>query len=56
MGGWKIYAFKEKLKLLREKLWTWNRGVFSYVDLNIENIIQELNALDDFVGSIEQSS
>lgn len=37
MGGWKIYAFKEKLKMLRDKLREWNKTIFGYLDLNIGN-------------------
>lgn len=49
--GWKMFAFKEKLKLLREKLREWNEDIFYYMDLNIKNIVQEINVLDDLVDA-----
>lgn len=54
--GWKIYAFKEKLKLLREKLREWNKEVFDYLDLNIKNIVKDINVLDGLVetGNVQE--
>lgn len=45
--------FKEKLKLLKSELRTWNREVFGYVDLNIEKIVEEINSLDEVAASID---
>ncbi|GAU41394.1 hypothetical protein TSUD_244790 [Trifolium subterraneum] len=42
----KACVFKEKLKLLKEKLKMWNKGVFGAVDLNLESFVEELNELD----------
>ncbi|PNY10571.1 cysteine-rich receptor-like protein kinase [Trifolium pratense] len=39
-------VFKEMLKLLKEKLKTWNKEVFGVVDLNLESFVEELNELD----------
>lgn len=56
MGGWKTYAVKEKLKLLREKLRWWNKDVFGFLDLNIQNMVREINMLDDVIdlGSYQE--
>lgn len=51
VGGWKVYAFEEKLKMLKEKLKGWNKEVFGHVDMNIQKIVKELNDLDDSVCS-----
>lgn len=45
-----MYVFKEKLKMLREKLRVWNKEVFGFLDLNIKNIVNKINALDELVG------
>lgn len=50
VDGWRMYVFKEKLKMLREKLRVWNKEVFGFLDLNIKNIVNEINALDELVG------
>lgn len=37
---------KEKLKFLKERLKWWSKEVFGWLDLNIENIVEDLNALE----------
>lgn len=56
MGGWKTYAVKEKLKLLREKLRWWNKEVFGFLDLNIQNMVREINMFGDVIdlGSYQE--
>eukprot|EP00256_Glycine_max_P032671 XP_006577560.1 uncharacterized protein LOC102665607 [Glycine max] len=44
--GRKAYVIKEKLKIIRESLKKWNKEVFGWLDLNIENIVAEMNKLD----------
>ncbi|MCH91947.1 LINE-1 reverse transcriptase like, partial [Trifolium medium] len=49
--GKKAFIIKEKLKQLKEGLKIWNREVFGLIDLNIENTVTELNALEDVIAS-----
>lgn len=44
--GRKAYVIKEKLKIIRESLKKWNKEVFGWLDLNIENIVADMNELD----------
>lgn len=46
IDGRKTFVIKEKLKILRERLKWWNKEVFGWIDLNIENIVDDMNALD----------
>lgn len=43
--GWMAHIVKDKLKYLKEQLKVWNKEVFGFVDLNIEQISKELNWL-----------
>lgn len=45
--GWMTHIVKEKLKYLKEKLRVWNKEVYDYLDLNIENIAKEINRLEE---------
>lgn len=49
VSGNKAYVFKEKMKMLKEKLRVWNKEVFGVVDLNIEEDVKELNNLDQML-------
>lgn len=44
--GNKGYILKEKLKNLKSKLRTWNREVFGSMDLHIDGLVSDLNAID----------
>lgn len=48
--GWKGYMLKEKKKLLKEKLKWWNKEVFGIIDLKIDKIVEDINALDNIVA------
>lgn len=50
VNGKKAYVIKEKMKLLKEKLRVWNKEVFGWVDLSIDNTVKGLNELDSMVG------
>ena len=39
-------SLKEKLKKLKESLRWWNREIFWWVDLKVEDVVMELNELD----------
>lgn len=47
VGGWKIFSFREKSRLLKENLRVWNWEVFDILDMKTENVVQELNKLED---------
>ncbi|GAU39170.1 hypothetical protein TSUD_372700 [Trifolium subterraneum] len=49
--GKKAFVLKEKLKILKEKLKTWNREVFGNLDLNIDKIAKELNEIEDLAAN-----
>lgn len=40
-----------EIKASKVELRTWNREVFSFVDLNIEKIVEEINSLDEVAAS-----
>lgn len=46
VDGWKAFAFKEKLKLMKEKLKVWNKEVFGNLDNKIDSLIADLNSFD----------
>lgn len=46
VSGNVIFPFKGKLKLLKGELRIWNKDVFGYVDLGVEETIKELSVLD----------
>lgn len=41
------HIVKEKLKYLKEQLKVWNKEVYGYLDLNIENIRKEINRIEE---------
>lgn len=45
--GWHIFAFWEKLKLLKFRLKQWNKDEFCHLDTNLNRIVDELNSLDE---------
>lgn len=45
--GWMAHIVKEKLKYLKENLKVWNREVYGYLDLNIDQISKEMNKLEE---------
>ncbi|GAU17608.1 hypothetical protein TSUD_341520 [Trifolium subterraneum] len=51
LSGKKAYVVKEKLKMLKESLKTWNTEVFGILDLNIEKIVQDLNNVEGLLDS-----
>lgn len=44
------FVVNEKLKLLKEKLKVWNKEVFGYMDLKIEETVKEMNLVDSLVA------
>lgn len=47
VDGKNAYVVKEKFKLMWKELKFWNKGVFGWLDLGIENAVNDLNELDD---------
>lgn len=47
--GFKAHVVKEKFKMLKVKLRNWNKEVFGILDLNIDALVRELNALDQIL-------
>ncbi|XP_058776602.1 uncharacterized protein LOC131650919 [Vicia villosa] len=47
------FVLKEKLFLLKNKIRLWNKEVFGIVDLEVNNFISSLNALDSLVANVE---
>ncbi|KAI5429193.1 hypothetical protein KIW84_033981 [Lathyrus oleraceus] len=47
-----LFAFKEKLKFLKDDLRVWNKNVFGYLNLKVDLAMKELNA-PDFVAAIK---
>lgn len=48
------FMLKEKMKILKGKLKTWNNKVFKFLDLEVEKVILSLNALDSKMGEPSQ--
>lgn len=46
VSGNAIYSLKEKLKFLKGRLRVWNKEVFNFLDLGVNEAIKELNVLD----------
>ena len=44
--GKKYFVLKEKMKKVKEKLKKWNKEVFGFRDLRIENIVKDLNVVE----------
>lgn len=38
------------MKILKENLRRWNKGVFYILDLEVESTVKELNELDHFIS------
>lgn len=49
--GWKGFALKDKMKVLKEKLRWWNKEAFGEVDLKIDETVLGLNSLDELVAN-----
>lgn len=47
--GKQAYILKEKLKMLRHKLWVWNVEVFGWMDLKVDKLAKELNDIDEIL-------
>lgn len=43
--GRKYFIVKEKLKILRERLRWWNKEIFGWIGLQVEDKVEELNKL-----------
>lgn len=48
ISGKKAYMIKEKFKLLREIIRWWNREVYGWLDLIVENVVTKINYMDDY--------
>lgn len=48
--GRHYFVLKEKLKRVRETLRKWNKEVFGYRDLCIENIVKDINEVEDMAA------
>lgn len=46
-----IFSFKEKLKLLKGEFGVWNKEVFRFLDLVVEEGIKEMNILNFVVAN-----
>lgn len=44
------FEVNEKLELLKEKLKVWNKEVFEYMDLKIEETVKQMNLLNSLVA------
>lgn len=51
MDGWKTCALKEKLKILKGRLKTWNKNVFGNLDSKILDLAAALNDSDEVASS-----
>ncbi|CAJ2637710.1 unnamed protein product [Trifolium pratense] len=49
--GRKAFVIKEKLKKLKEYLKEWNREVFGFLDLKIDNTVKELNEVEELLAN-----
>lgn len=47
--GRKLFIFKEKLKLLKNRLKVWNTKVFGKLDLKVDKFVRYLYMLDSLV-------
>ncbi|PNY01857.1 cysteine-rich receptor-like protein kinase, partial [Trifolium pratense] len=52
--GKKAYVLKEKFKLLKNCLKSWNKEVFGFLDLNIEKTVKELNDIEGLLGGDDE--
>ncbi|PNX99941.1 cysteine-rich receptor-like protein kinase, partial [Trifolium pratense] len=50
VNGSKVFILKEKLKRLKEALKLWNKDVFGFKDLSIDNTVKELNEVEDLIA------
>lgn len=53
VSGWKIFGFKEKLKLLKLKLKEWNVELFGFLDEQIAKFVAGLNESNDKEASLQ---
>ncbi|GAU48228.1 hypothetical protein TSUD_184080 [Trifolium subterraneum] len=51
--GKKAFILKEKLKQLKEALRKWNKQVFGFTDLGIDNTVKELNEVEDLTANAD---
>lgn len=49
VNGLKLYVLKEKLKLLKDRLKTWNSEAFGFLDLRIVKIVEDMNLINNTV-------
>lgn len=47
--GWMAHIVKEKLKYLKESLRAWNKEIYGYKDLNIEEVVKEINSMEEII-------
>lgn len=47
VNGWKIHAFREKLKRLKECIKVWSVEVYGNLDSQIKSLVDVLNASDE---------
>lgn len=47
VSGSKPYVLKDKLKILRDRLRWWNKEVFGWVDLSVEEAVYNLKQIDN---------
>lgn len=45
MVGKKRFVLKEKFKLMKDKLWRWNKEIFGSFYLNIDKVVSDLMSL-----------
>lgn len=53
MHGRGDLVLKEKMRLLKQRIRWWNTNVFGIVDMELEEGVKELNALDDIFSKEE---
>ncbi|XP_058742110.1 uncharacterized protein LOC131614557 [Vicia villosa] len=52
IGGKPGFILKEKLRILKSRLISWNKEVFGMLDLNVDKAVSSLNDLDSFVANV----
>lgn len=55
IDGRKTFIMKEKLKQLKYKLKWWNKEVFRWIDLKVEEDVKDLIVLDELAGSFRDN-
>lgn len=51
VDGWRVFAFKEQLRILNEGIKIWNRDVSGNLDNKIEKLVYDLNASNEVASS-----